>query len=260
MNNEKEKKEKNTVNKVLPWITLILSITMLIQVIISIFQYLREVNPVFWEKFFFWFSVIPLSTAGVFLIGVGILYFIEWLRHKDKWKNREKIAKEFDQKIKNEIRYEELESIGEEIIEILPIFLEAEIEGINSFYWHMGLEISIWKPITKRGKFELSEDEEEFVSYIYLCKFTQPDKRTLDIVGSPHITEWIAKDIQMLSAEIRMWEIIFEPLVAMGWEKIILCSTWKNKKYIRKYCLHKDNTALVYSIEMTDTACKLVKR
>ena len=206
MINEKEKNEKRTVDKILPLITLILSVTTLIQLLISISQYLNEVNPTFWEKFFLWMPITMFSVGAVSLLILGILSFIIWLRNKDKWKNRKKISKEFDQEIRDEIKYGELEIIANELRNVLPDFLDAEIEGVNSFYWHMGLEISIWKPITKEGKFELSEDDKELFTNLFLCKFSKKDKRTVEILGSPHITEWIAKDIQMLSAEIRMWE------------------------------------------------------
>jgi len=255
MNNEKEKPKKTLAEKILPWTTLILSVINLIQLIVNFAFLLKEVNPTFWINFLLIFNIVLGSIIITIILVLLVLYFLAWLRNKDRWKDEKEITLEFDEGIKKDIDFEELEETAEKIIEKIRPCLFAEIEGVNTFYWHLGLEISTWKPIVKEAKFYL--DKENPTTSIFLCKYNKPDSRFYQIKGSSHVVEWIAKDIQMNSAEIKMWDIILKPLLDDNWQQIILCSSWKDNLYIRKYCLNKDDFLLVYSIDVSKTKCIL---
>ena len=259
MNNEKEKNRKNLAEKILPWTTLILSIMNLIQLIVNFAFLLREVNPDFWKGFIKWFNIVVWSIGGLLLIILVLIVFFDWRNNKDRWKDRKEIKIEFDEEIKKDIDFDDLESKAEEIIEKIRPCLHAEIEGINIYYWHMGLEISAWKPTAEEAKFQLGEDEENSFTNMYISKFEEKNEKEFRIKGSPHIPERVATDIHMNSAQIKMWDIILKSLINDNWEKIILCSTWKDNLFIRKYCLKKDNYLFIYSLEITKNRCILKK-
>jgi len=238
-------KQKSFPDKINPWVSMILSLITLVQIIFTIFfiSTNETLKIIFLSLLIIAAIFIILMLFKIYTDEISIFTTSRITKRKSYNKTKEL----YSQKLAEKCDEKDIKEKAKEICKSIPNFLLPKPQNIVPFYSYLCLEIELWNVDYSFGKTEKSDVMES----LFLCKFIK-DKNNNDIghiQSTPNIKEKItSKGIKDALIALH-WETILNELINDDWKTITIeCDIEENKRFL-KHCLIKDEYLLIYDHE-----------